>query len=49
MRRHLLTLALLSVATSAPSAVHAAKPDLTTVAERSGYKQTGRYDEVIAL
>lgn len=49
MRRHLLALALLSIATSAPSAAHAAKPDLTTVAERSGYRQTGRYDEVIAL
>ena len=49
MRRHLLALALLSIATSAPSATHAAKPELTTVAERSGYRQTGRYDEVIAL
>ena len=46
MRHHLLALALLSIATPA---THAAKPDLTTMAERSGYRQTGRYDEVIAL
>lgn len=49
MRRNLLALALLSIATAAVPAAHAAKPDLTTVAERSGYRQTGRYDEVIAL
>jgi len=30
-------------------AAHAARPDLSTLAERSGYRQTGRYDEVIAL
>ncbi|QIL20452.1 M14 family metallopeptidase [Thermomonas sp. HDW16] len=29
--------------------VFAASPALSTVAERSGFKQTGRYDEVIAL
>lgn len=46
MRRCLLALALL---TALPAAVNAAKPDLSTQAERSGYKQTGRYDEVIAL
>ncbi|TLX22070.1 M14 family metallopeptidase [Thermomonas fusca] len=49
MRRHLLALALLFIATSAAPDLHAAKPDLATVAERSGYRQTGRYDEVIAL
>lgn len=46
MRRHLLALALLAIAAPASTAT---KPDLTTVAERSGYRQTGRYDEVIAL
>lgn len=46
MRRHLLALVLL---TTLSSVAMAAKPDLTTVAERSGYRQTGRYDEVIAL
>ncbi|MBV2209068.1 MAG: peptidase M14 [Thermomonas sp.] len=46
MRRCLLALALL---TALPATVNAAKPDLSTQAERSGYKQTGRYDEVIAL
>src|SRR3546814_10529233 len=34
----------------APSGHHDfTKPDLTTVAERSGFQRTGRYDEVIAL
>lgn len=46
MRRCLLALALL---TALPSLTFAAQPNLTTQAERSGYKQTGRYDEVIAL
>jgi len=46
MRRHLLALALLAIAAPASTAT---KPDLTTVAERSGYRQTGRYDEVITL
>jgi hypothetical protein len=46
MRRSLLALALL---TATASVAMAAKPTLSTFAERSGYKQTGRYDEVIAL
>ena len=46
MRRSLLALALL---TATASVAMAAKPNLTTLAERSGYKQTGRYDEVITL
>lgn len=46
MRHHLLALALLAIAAPASTAT---KPDLSTVAERSGYRQTGRYDEVIAL
>ena len=46
MRRSLLALALFAATTSVAMA---AKPNLSTVAERSGYKQTGRYDEVIAL
>lgn len=46
MRRSLLALALL---TATASVAMAAKPNLSTFAERSGYKQTGRYDEVIAL
>ena len=46
MRCCLLAVALLAVLSPA---THAAKPGLTTFAERSGYQQTGRYDEVIAL
>jgi len=46
MRRSLLALALL---TATASVAMAAKPNLSTFAERSGYKQTGRYEEVIAL
>lgn len=46
MRRSLLAIALL---TATASVAMAAKPTLSTFAERSGYKQTGRYDEVIAL
>ena len=46
MRCRLLAVALLAVLSPA---THAAKPGLTTFAERSGYQQTGRYDEVIAL
>lgn len=46
MRRSLLALALL---TATASVAMAAKPSLSTVAERSGYRQTGHYDEVIAL
>ncbi|WP_425507877.1 M14 family metallopeptidase [Thermomonas paludicola] len=42
----LLVLALLAATTSLAMA---SKPHLGTVAERSGYRQTGRYDEVIAL
>ncbi len=45
MYRSLLALALLAT----PTIAMAAKPNLGTVAERSGYQQTGRYDEVIAL
>ena len=45
MRRTLLAIALL--ACSLPA--FAADTGLTTIAERSGFKQTGRYDEVIAL
>ncbi|AXA93643.1 M14 family metallopeptidase [Massilia sp. YMA4] len=44
MIRTALALALLS----AVPLTHAA-PDLTTVAERSGYEATGRYDEVVKL
>ncbi|HET6434711.1 MAG TPA: M14 family metallopeptidase [Xanthomonadaceae bacterium] len=44
MTRHaLLLLALL------PFAASAAEADLTTVSERSGFLETGRYDEVVAL
>jgi hypothetical protein len=42
----LLTLLLLPAA-ALPA--HAQAPSLTTVAERSGYMKTGRYDEVVAL
>src|SRR5690606_2407988 len=50
MRRSLLALAaVLALSAAPPRAADAAKPTLTTQAERSGYKQTGRYDEVIAL
>src|SRR5881394_4118020 len=42
--RRVAALALLTMA----SVVHAA-PELTTVAERSGFQETGRYDEVVAL
>ena len=45
MRRTLLATALLACALP----LFAASPALTTTAERSGFKQTGRYDEVIAL
>ena len=44
MIRTALSLALLS----AVPLSHAA-PDLTTVAERSGFQNTGRYDEVVKL
>ncbi|AVR98842.1 M14 family metallopeptidase [Pseudoduganella armeniaca] len=44
MIRTVLSLALLS----AVPLTHAA-PDLTTVAERSGFQATGRYDEVVKL
>ncbi len=46
MRHSILALALL---TAVPTIAMAAKPNLGTVAERSGYQQTGRNDEVIAL
>ena len=50
MRRSLLATALLACQLSIgmPPAF-AADPALTTHAERSGFRQTGRYDEVIAL
>lgn len=41
--------ALLLGAAFAPTAVATSPPPLSTVAERSGFLQTGRYDEVIAL
>ena len=50
MRRALLATALACpLFIGMPPAFAASKADLTTVAERSGFKQTGRYDEVIAL
>ncbi len=51
MPRPVLLLALLALATPpAPTAAGTpAEPALTTVAERSGFLRTGRYDEVIAL
>lgn len=42
-----LALCLLLTATSLPAL--SADPSLSTVAERSGFRQTGRYEEVIAL
>lgn len=48
--RPALSLASLLLVLTAPLATPAhAADDLTTVAERSGYARTGRYDEVIAL
>ena len=46
MRHALIAIALLA---ALPAVVEAAKPSLTTTAERSAYRETGRYDEVIAL
>jgi hypothetical protein len=48
MIRPLFAAVLLNGMLSVPLAV-AAEPALTTVAERSGFTKTGRYDEVIAL
>ncbi len=45
MRPALLAVALLACGLPAI----AASPTLQTVAERSSYRETGRYDEVIAL
>ena len=45
MIRRAVLLALLTAATS----VHAAADTLRTVAEQSGFKRTGRYDEVVDL
>ena len=45
MRPALLAVALLACGLPAI----AASPTLQTVAERSGYRETGRYDEVVAL
>ena len=39
----------LTLVASAMSVASAASPELTTVAERSGFQKTGRYEEVIAL
>ena len=47
MTRTLVVACLLASCT--PAAVLAADQALTTVAERSGFRQTGRYDEVQAL
>ncbi|MCX7041547.1 MAG: M14 family metallopeptidase [Gammaproteobacteria bacterium] len=47
MTRALVVACLLAI--SAPHAVLASDKALTTVAERSGFRQTGRYDEVQAL
>ncbi|RPE81882.1 M14 family metallopeptidase [Vulcaniibacterium tengchongense] len=47
MIRPLLLAAL--IASALPAAATAADPGLTTVAERSGFLRTGRYDEVVAL
>jgi hypothetical protein len=50
MRRTLLAAALLACPLFiGTSPAVAREPALTTVAERSGFKQTGRFDEVIAL
>jgi hypothetical protein len=50
MRRTLLAAALLACPLFiGMSPAVAREPALTTVAERSGFKQTGRFDEVIAL
>ncbi|MDQ3286779.1 MAG: M14 family metallopeptidase [Pseudomonadota bacterium] len=50
MRTLLTCAAVLSTFLAASSVpAMAAEPALTTVAERSGFRQTGRYDEVIAL
>ncbi len=50
MRSSLFNCTLLASAMFACSlSAVAASPALSTVAERSGFKQTGRYDEVIAL
>ena len=51
LRSRLPSLALLVLALSCLGSTAAAAPTqpLTTVAERSGFRQTGRYDEVVAL
>ena len=50
MRRTLLAAALLACPLSQGMApAFAASTALTTTAERTGFRQTGRYDEVIAL
>lgn len=48
MPRPCLLLAFL-LSTALPASVAHADPSLTTLSERSGFVQTGRYDEVIAL
>ncbi|MGV7208148.1 M14 family metallopeptidase [Oxalobacteraceae bacterium A2-2] len=45
----LLALAAAPLAQAAPAAASPATAPLTTIAERSGFERTGRYDEVIAL
>ncbi|MEP6633661.1 MAG: M14 family zinc carboxypeptidase, partial [Luteimonas sp.] len=42
-------LLFLSYASVLPMTSHAADTSLTTVSERSGFRKTGRYDEVVAL
>jgi murein tripeptide amidase MpaA len=45
-----LLVGLVALVTAAPPATSAANPDeLTTIAEQSGFKRTGRYDEVERL
>ena len=44
-----LTLALLAAPALSHAAPSHAAPDLSTVSERSGFKETGRYDEVVTL
>ena len=47
MRRSILATALLACPLFIGSPAFATNVALTTTAERSGFKQTGRYDEVI--
>lgn len=49
MIRTLRSAALVAITLALPGHAHSAQTTLTTVAERSGFRQTGRYEEVIAL